>query len=74
VDDIENEEEEEIEIERSTFGNICHFLLEVFEDIVDQSDVDDKTGLKWYQLTAMTIQGSISMILYFFKLFFSKSN
>ena len=60
VEDIE-EEDSEVEnlIERSTVGNFCHFWLQVFEDIVDQSDVDDKKGLQWYQLTAMTIQGSI---------------
>lgn len=58
VEDIE-EEDSEVEIERSTIGEFGHFWLQVFEDIVDQSDVDDKKGLKWYQLTAMTIQGSI---------------
>ena len=60
VEDIE-EEDSEVEnlIERSTVGNFCHFWLQVVEDIVDQSDVDEKQGLQWYQLTAVTIQGSI---------------
>ena len=60
ANDIE-EEDSEVEnlIERSTVGNFCHFWLQVVEDIVDQSDVDEKQGLQWYQLTAVTIQGSI---------------